>query len=258
MPYYSSLFLPKRMDVEPTWKHKRITGEGWLSGKINVLSFEPNGSDYSHISKNINMYKKVLSNLPYGGESLGASKEDFHEYRIYCLVNTTASQLPNFHDLKDVTNIKGINFHLSLDIAFMLSSLSMNEEMYGPKCHLVGWTASKFNEGKLKDRISINFYIKGDRQILYNEIKWLLLEELHKIYPNASTCEKFCFVKKCIPEDAIFYNVVYDTPKIMPIIEAISTLSDREKKDINNAIVYAMKNGNDYYSINILRKYAAH
>lgn len=262
--HYSTLFLPKSMKENSSWDYKRLVGlpkSDWLYNKIQVFSYEPDGTSYSHIYKNIALYKNILDAMPYGGESLGSAKADFHEFRIYGLVGQDRDSLPNFYEQSDISVLKGINFHVSYDIPFILASLSMNEQMYGPKCTLIGWSISKFNEGKLKDRASVTFYIKGDRQILYNELKWLLLDECNRFYPDLNIHNKFAFVKKCIPEDAIFYNIVYDREKMLCLIESDECSfaeqfknNEREKKDISNAIVYATKNSKDHIGINILRK----
>lgn len=254
MQHYSSLFLPKSMTPDKSWDCriiKNVKSDDWLYGKIQVFSYEPNGKDYSHVYDNIRLYKNIINNMPPA--DIG-NPADIHEFRVYGMVGQTRDKLPNFYDIPDIIVIKGINFHINYDIPFILASLSMNEEMYN-KCKLIGWSISKFNEGNLKNRASLTFYLKGDKQILYNELKWLLINECDRYDKNLTVHDKFLLVKKCIPEDSIFYNVVYDSDKIEELIQKTTKdkFTDREKKDIQNAIIYANKHIKNQNKINILR-----
>ncbi len=251
MQHYSSLFLPKSMIPDKSWDYRIVTDNDWLQDKIQVYSYEPNGKDYSHVYDNIRLYKNIIDKIPVADSENPAG---VHDFRVYGMIGQTRDKLPNFYEIPDIITIKGINFHVSYDIAFILASLSMNEEMYN-KCKLIGWSISKFDKGNLKNRASLTFYLKGDKQILYNELKWLLIHECDRFDKNLSVHDKFMLVKKCIPEDSIFYNVVYDCPKLEEMLAKTTKdkFTDREKKDINNAIIYAVKHNTPQNKINILR-----
>jgi hypothetical protein len=128
----------------------------------------------------------------------------------------------------------------------MMASLSMQDVMYSEECQLVGWSATKFDEGPLAGYISMDFYIKGERQSLYNELKWYLLDEFITWFPDATYKDKFTYVKKHLPSDAVYYNVVHDKRKIITELkgrikelkELKGMLEKTEKDDIRTSLQF--------------------
>lgn len=253
--YYSCLYLPTDMQsyIKADWKSEQIKTNtsdesiGWLNNKWKLYSFEHSDSkeDYDHIKKNIEMISSIINDLPCTGESRGVNRRDIHKFRIYAVVGQKGDVLPCFQE-SGVQRVRMTKFKHYSDVGRIMASLSMQDTMHSEDCKLIGWSATKFDEGPLKGYICMDFYIKGDRQILYNELKWYMIDELTSWFPNITYQNKFTYVKKHLPSDAIYYNVVHDRKciikelkgRIQELKDISGNLNITEKNDIRSSLSY--------------------
>lgn len=228
--YYSCLFLPSFMknDIHEKWKSRQIKTKksdpctGWLNDKWQVsLSSDMYSSEIEYIKANIHMVHTILDKLPCTGQSRGTNQVKYHEARLYCLVNQKWDTQPLLNpneapeDLQNLQIIDGVHPYQFSDIGYMLAALSMQDRMYGPECELIAWAATKFDEKSYAGDTVVRFYIRGEQQLLFNEIKWYLLSEFQHWYPRANQHQKFMYIKNRMPTGMIYYNVLYDTKKVI-------------------------------------------
>jgi hypothetical protein len=178
-------------------------------------------SEMDYIKSHIHMIKTVMDTLPCTGKSRGTKQVNYHEARLYCLVNQTWDMLPLLNpkeapeELQNLQIIDGVHPYQFSDTGYMLAVLSMQDRMYGPNCELIAWAATKFDEESYAGDIVLRFYIRGDAQLLFNEIKWYLLHEFEHWFPQVNQYQKFMYIKNRMPVDMIYYNVLYDTKKVV-------------------------------------------
>jgi hypothetical protein len=242
--------------IQSNWKTERLKTDpankaiGWLNGKWCVMSFSENdegcnGNSNNHIRENIKLTKALIRDLPNTGSSRGLKQEDIHECRIYAVIGQKLGTLPCFQE-GGIQRIRMTKLLQVSDVGFILSALSMQDSMYSDECQLIGWSATKFDEGPLSGYVTIDFYIKGDQQVLYNELKWYLLNEFRLWYPSATNNDSFCYIKKHLPPDTIYYNIAYDTKKVVcELINRIKELKEvegrlfkDEREDLKQGLAY--------------------
>ena len=191
--YYSCLYLPNFMDncINTDCKSyqlktdKRSPKLGWLNEKWRVGLPRTNSTDdIEHIKETISMVRKAIDNLPCTGASREKNPKEYHEARIYCLVNQKWDVLPILRpdecppELKGLQQVDGVHPFQFSDTGYMLAALSMQDRMYGPECELLGWAATKFDEKSYAGDTVLRFYIRGEKQLLFNEIKWYLIKNM--------------------------------------------------------------------------------
>jgi hypothetical protein len=241
--------------IQDDWKSELIKTDvsdksvGWLNNKWKLYSFEYDASNdadcHLHIVKNIAMISSIIKALPATGTSRGVQKRDIHQCRIYAVVGQKGTTLPCFQE-GDVQRVRMTKFKHFSDVGRFMACLSMEDRMYGEECKLIGWSATKFDEGPLSGYICMDFYIKGDRQLLYNELKWYMIDELVSLYPNVTYQNKYDYVKYHLPSEAIYYNVVHDKKgiicelkgRIQELKDASVTFTSSEKNDIRASLAY--------------------
>lgn len=271
--YYSCLYLPDFMKdcISPQWKSYQLKTNvknntiGWLNEKWRVALPRGKYEDTEYIRQNIDMVRKVITRLPCTGTSRdkNQNQKQYHEMRVYCLINQKWDVLPIFRDdecspeLKNLVQVDGVHPFQYSDTGYMLSALSMQDRMYGPECELLGWAATKFDEKSYAGDIVLRFYIRGEKQLLFNEIKWYLLDEFNRWFPETSQYDKFIYVKNRMPPDMIYYNIVYDARTVVSELQARvaelsgddgdgdGKLTSRERKDMRDAIKFYKSKSNN-------------
>jgi hypothetical protein len=277
--FYSSLFLPAFMGehIKEEWQSKQLQTNrkdprtGWLNGKWKVALHESKYPDERElILAVIDMLKHIIHNLPCTGQSRGTNQIKYHEARIYCLINQSWDMLPLLNpteapdELQNLQVVDGVHPYQASDVGYILAALSMQDRMYSDECELVAWAATKFDEKSYAGDVVLRFYIRGESQLLYNELKWYLLTEFNQWFPKANQFQRFMYIKNRMPIDMIYYNILYDAKKVIEELKTrlmdlsegdpnvsksvdISSsdgitpqrkLTPRERKDIKNSIAF--------------------